>query len=435
MRGEAGAVSVESVVMPGEVVKKHAKVEPECRKCHDPFDKAGQDRLCLACHKEVAADLAGKRGYHGRAPEVSDRRCRTCHAEHKGRDGELVRLDRKQFDHRVTNRPLQGGHGKVQCEGCHEPGKRFREAPSRCNDCHGRKDPHVGTQGTACDTCHTEATWKTVRFDHGTASFRLEGRHREARCEGCHKTMRFKPTAGNCYACHDKHDKHQGSFGNACDSCHTARAWKGTEFDHSRKTKFPLRDRHARTSCAKCHRGGLAAAQTPTKCHECHERDDKHRGLLGPTCEQCHVPTEWRRATFEHDRKTRFPLRGRHAERRCPDCHRASVREEHLDTKCVSCHRDDDVHRGRQGPRCEKCHDERAWTREVLVDHDETPFPLTGAHARAACLRCHLSPVFRDVARECVRCHEEDAGGHCQQGRDCERCHDTSTFRVSRAPQ
>jgi len=413
---------------------KHARYERQCIKCHDPFDKAGQDGRCLECHKDVGADLVGNRGYHGQAPAVRGRPCKSCHAEHKGRDADLMQLDRKTFDHRFTNRGvLGGGHAQVECVKCHVPGKRYREAPSHCNDCHARKDPHEGTEGTACDKCHAESAWKTVRFDHESASFRLEGRHREVHCEDCHKTKRFKPTASTCAACHEQKDKHHGSFGSNCQSCHTPlRKWSATEFDHTHKTHFSLAGKHASTSCEKCHRDGLAAERTSTACQGCHERDEPHHGQFGRACETCHTPGEWRRHTFEHDRRTQFALRGRHKEIRCTACHHGNPHDEHLRAACNTCHRHDDVHRGRQGARCDKCHDERGWSRGVLFDHDATPFPLLGAHARVACVQCHVSAPFKKVARACVACHESDAAHRCQRGADCARCHDTSTFHLAR---
>lgn len=426
----------ESMVMPGKLAAKHARYEGTCLKCHDPLDQSAQERLCLDCHKDVAADVGGKLGYHGQAPAVQGVPCRKCHAEHKGREADIVRLDRKQFDHRLTDRLLQGGHVQVRCEECHKTGKRYREAPPHCSDCHRRKDPHEGTQGAACDTCHTEAAWKTVRFDHNTAAFHLEGKHREARCQGCHKTKRYKPTPTDCFACHERHDKHRGSFGNACHSCHTARGWVGTEYDHAGKTKFPLLGKHLQTPCRKCHTGGLAAARTPTTCVGCHERTDAHHGRFGPACEKCHTPTEWRRPTFEHDAPaTKFPLRARHQQVRCPDCHRGNAPGARLDTSCSSCHRVDDVHRGRQGTRCDKCHDERGWNRDVLFDHGATRFPLVGAHDRIACKLCHVSPVLKEVGHECVACHAAVSRRRCGRGAQCERCHDTSSFRSVRAPQ
>jgi hypothetical protein len=431
----AHATWVESLVMPGEVVAKHARIERECAKCHAPFDKAAQDGLCLACHTDVATDLSEKHGMHGQVPSVQGHPCKTCHTEHKGRGADIVHLDRTTFEHRFTDLQLRGAHTRVPCDACHVPGKRYRDASSRCSDCHARKDPHEGCLGAACEKCHNETAWTAVRFDHAATAFPLAGRHRDTRCERCHLTKRYKPTASKCSACHERNDKHHGHLGSTCESCHTPSRWSGTAFNHSRQTQFPLLGGHARVSCENCHRDGIDPKSTPTACYGCHERSDAHRAQFGRLCETCHTPVNWQRYTFEHDRSTRYPLRGRHRQVRCTDCHRGELHVERLDTNCNACHRNDDVHHGRQGTRCDSCHDERGWSRDVLFDHDSTHFPLTGAHTRVACMRCHVSPVFKKVARECVSCHERDAAHRCQRGADCERCHETSNFRVIRAPQ
>jgi len=429
----ARASWVESLVMPGEVVAKHARFEHECKKCHTPLEKVAQKQLCLDCHKDVDADLHEKRGFHGQSADVGERPCKTCHAEHKGRGADLMHLDRDKFDHRFTDRPLVGAHLHARCDGCHKEGKRFREATTQCSDCHAAKDPHEGSEGPACEHCHEESAWKTVRFNHDTAVFHLTGRHREAQCDGCHKTRRFKPTATDCFSCHEHKDKHRGSFGRDCQSCHTTRGFAGTPFDHTRKTKFALVGQHARVACDKCHKDGLAAPGTPASCRACHEHDEPHRGQFGVTCEKCHTPADWKHSSFDHDRDTHFPLRGHHSGRRCADCHRATASTGRPDAKCIACHRDDDVHHGRQSSDCKRCHDERGWSRDVLIDHSATRFPLTGAHARIACLACHRSSLFKDVALECAGCHRDEATAKaCQRGDDCTRCHDTSNFRTVR---
>ena len=43
-----GAVSFETLVMPGPVVAAHADIEKDCRKCHEPFRKV---RLLLQKHQ------------------------------------------------------------------------------------------------------------------------------------------------------------------------------------------------------------------------------------------------------------------------------------------------------------------------------------------------------------------------------------------------
>ena len=78
----ASAQGLESVVMPGKVIEGHAKLEAKCDSCHVRFDKAAQSRLCGECHKDVASDQRAKTGYHGRAPEVQGKECRSCHTDH-----------------------------------------------------------------------------------------------------------------------------------------------------------------------------------------------------------------------------------------------------------------------------------------------------------------------------------------------------------------
>ena len=56
----------EQLVMPGPVVKGHAKLEKDCGKCHEPFSRKSQTRRCLDCHKEIAVDRTTGRGLHGR---------------------------------------------------------------------------------------------------------------------------------------------------------------------------------------------------------------------------------------------------------------------------------------------------------------------------------------------------------------------------------
>jgi hypothetical protein len=431
--GEAWASWFESLVMPGEVAAKHARVERQCDKCHVRFDKAAQDGLCVACHTDVAADLRAQRGYHGQAPAVRGRTCKTCHSEHLGRGTSIVQLDRKTFDHGLTDAPLRGAHTRVACDDCHAADKRYREAATQCSGCHGRTDPHDGRLGLACDTCHAETAWTAVRFDHATTTFPLEGRHQAVRCEACHTTKRYKPTPSTCVGCHARNDKHRGTLGDRCESCHTPGTWSAARFDHLRRTRFPLESRHARTRCESCHKQTDARGRTPTACDGCHAREDAHQGHFGRTCETCHTPSEWPRHTFEHDRRTRYALRGRHRQARCTACHPGDLSAQRADTSCYACHRHDDVHGGREGIRCDKCHDERSWHSDVLFDHGSTRLPLMGAHTRVACTQCHTSPAFAHVAHECVSCHEGADIHRGREGTRCGDCHNQTTWQLPRA--
>jgi hypothetical protein len=73
--------------MPGKLTTAHAKFEEDCTNCHDRSNRARQPQLCLACHKDIAADVGAKRGFHGRLTGASTAlQCRACHSEHLGRD-------------------------------------------------------------------------------------------------------------------------------------------------------------------------------------------------------------------------------------------------------------------------------------------------------------------------------------------------------------
>ena len=99
---------LEKLLMPGELSLAHSDVESDCGSCHDRSDKSRQRQLCLACHEEVAADVASKAGFHGRA--AARAQCHACHAEHKGRAADIVGLSPEAFDHARTDFALAGAH-------------------------------------------------------------------------------------------------------------------------------------------------------------------------------------------------------------------------------------------------------------------------------------------------------------------------------------
>ena len=48
-----------------------------------------------------------------------------------------------------------------------------------------------------------------------------------------------------------------------------------------------------------------------------------------------------------------------------------------------------DVHDGRRGAECQRCHTLDDWTVNQGQNHDFGPFRLGGAHDRLPCERCH----------------------------------------------
>jgi hypothetical protein len=427
----ARALELEKLVMPGPVIAGHADVESQCTRCHTPFRRETENRLCLECHDAVGADVKEHRGFHGLAPAAGEAPCRSCHPDHRGREADVTGLDPDTFDHERTDYPLRGAHRSLPCASCHAPDQKHRDASSDCVGCHREDDPHHGALGQACGDCHRETAWSEWRFDHGKTDFPLEGKHGDVACGLCHPSQRFEETPSACVACHAVDDVHRGAFGRDCERCHTAADWKKTAaFDHDRQTDFPLAGAHERLACAACHTGPLHAQKLPTDCLGCHRADDEHGGRFGKDCGKCHGEAAWSPPRFDHDRDTDFPLRGAHRETRCEDCHRGTLFVDRTARSCTGCHAADDVHRGQEGDACESCHGETSW-KLVRFDHDQTRFPLLGLHAGVPCESCHPSPTYRDAELACKACHADDF----HQGRlggSCELCHNPNGWKVWR---
>ena len=490
----SAAQSLEGVLMPGKLIAGHAKLENDCSQCHVRFDRAAQDRLCLDCHKPVAADLRGKLGHHGR---IDAHPCRSCHTEHKGREADIAPLDAARFDHRLTDFPLRGAHAapSLECASCHKARAKHREAPADCVACHRKDDKHKGSLGPKCGDCHTEANWKETRFDHSKTRFALFGKHLAVECRACHKSPVFKEAPTACLACHKKDDKHAGRFGEKCESCHSAKAWRDITFNHDTQTKYPLRGKHAPLKCDSCHGGNLYRDKLQSACSACHRKDDKHKGTLGASCgdchnergwketrvdhsktrfpllgkhavveckachkstlfkeapmacvgchqkddkhagrfadkcESCHSAKAWRDITFNHDKQTRYPLRGQHRPLKCESCHSGNLYRDKLQSACVACHRKDDKHAGQLSARCESCHVEQSW-KKTSFDHARTAFPLLGRHAMAECKSCHTSARYKDAKRDCFSCHTRDDVHKRRLGPRCETCHNSRDWKA-----
>ncbi len=443
----AAAQVIEKALMPGEVIAGHAKFELDCDKCHQRFDKSAQTRLCLACHKDVATDVSTRTRLHGR---LDDRTCRGCHTEHKGRGAEIAPLDPKKFDHAQADFKLLGAHRDAKCEACHQPQKKYRQAPGKCSDCHAKDDAqkgHKGHLGNRCESCHDQERWTVARFDHEKTKFSLlGGKHAEVACAKCHVDRTYQATPRTCNGCHRKDDQqrgHRGRYGAKCESCHNDKSWKQITFDHDVATRYALKGGHRQATCASCHvldKGGTIYEDKPsTRCVACHRGDDQqkgHRGELGEKCESCHDERAWKSSGFDHDRST-FPLRDKHRSVRCEACHAggvsgagASIR---VDRACIACHRKDDRekgHRGELGEKCENCHDARDWKGSGF-DHDRSDFPLLDKHRGVKCEACHVGGVSGPgarirVERTCFACHRPDdqkKGHRGRYGEKCESCH------------
>jgi hypothetical protein len=138
-----------------------------------------------------------------------------------------------------------------------------------------------------CESCHSVQSWKSPAFDHAATKFRLEGKHREIRCEQCHRvknrvaggTMKYKGLARECKSCHD--DAHAGQFASAgstdCASCHTSVRWGALVFKHDERSSFKLSGAHAKLECRECHRPETIGLKKTVR----------YKPISG-ACESCH---------------------------------------------------------------------------------------------------------------------------------------------------
>lgn len=410
MLGALAAISTTTLAQfsPGDLSAAHSRLDgmQNCTSCHE-VGNAISGAKCLGCHTEIAGQFAAKHGYHFTSGNTA---CVTCHKEHLGRNARTYKFDPGSFDHRATGFRLAGKHVTVACAACHRreritdpqvvailaaaPRQTYLGLGTACADCH--RDPHAGRfAGKPCSSCHAESGWKQIQgFDHRATKFPLTGKHQEAACEKCH-------------------------------------------------TSFNLRD--ART------KPGLIASSF-TDCTPCHATP--HASTFGNrACASCHVAEGWNLAavaSFDHT-LTAYTLKGKHLQLRCEQCHRAERRAEGFRKtfkiafgKCTDCHAD--RHRGvftkKYKDDCASCHTERSYVPSTftLARHQETSWPLSGAHQATLCAECHRNKgadggtEFRFASLTCATCHADVHRGQFtaqMKGGSCETCHSTVAWKTS----
>ena len=327
-------------------------------------------------------------------------------------------------DAQVSPGPLATPHaaleGATQCFQCHARGGGKAGMDARCLTCHReidwmrtqRRGTHARVMDRTCASCHPDhggrgfdlVAWEggsPERFDHARAGFELAGRHARLACRDCHRPAFQKSAAMALVKVKDR-----------------GRSWLGLE-----------------PACASCH-------------------TDPHRGSLGAACARCHSQTRWSPAPgFDHAR-TRYPLTGAHAKPACIACHATPTVNAgrlangalkprwqpvpHAD--CASCHRD--PHAGRFTGACARCHTTTVWAtvNPRGFDHDQTRYPLRGAHAAVRCEGCHAAARGgrRPPHARCLDCHQDaHRGGAMLAGHetDCATCHAVRGWTPSTWPR
>lgn len=365
--------------------------------------------------------------------------------------------------------------GMSNCTKCHELGEKVSN--DKCLACHkelkSRIDQKKGYHSSQtvnkkeCITCHSDHHSRKydivhldkTKFDHQATGYILEGKHKEKKCEDCHKAeritdqeikkkkMTFLGLNSQCLSCHE--DYHQKTLSTDCASCHSAEAFKpAPKFDHS-KSKFVLKGKHKSVDCLKCHEVSTQNGKKFQKfkeiqfssCVNCHK--DVHENKFGQNCKECHTEESFKAVkginSFDHT-KTNYKLEGKHINVTCKLCHKVSLTAPLKYARCIDCHTD--YHKGqftKKGviPDCQDCHNQKGFQGSSFTfeRHNTGTFKLEGAHAATPCISCHKKGnewQFRELDKGCVGCHENIHKGFIEEkynpeGR-CDKCHVVSNW-------
>ncbi|HJQ65435.1 MAG TPA: cytochrome c3 family protein [Gemmatimonadales bacterium] len=380
---------------------RHASVS--CSDCHDAPGVKGKNppfARCTDCHTDPHAGTATLAG------AVVD--CHTCHSVQGFAVAAFTTAQHRETKYPLEGAHQRvacvGCHVKnppgIPTASLGRAAILMRPAFARCLSCH--RDDHGGqlaasANGGECAACHTVTGWKPSTYtvaDHAKAGFVLDGRHAAIDCASCHGATRtglrpmanggalgrarvvFKLAERDCVACHV--DPHDGRFArggarpvaDGCLGCHTTERYRPSTIDVAAHAAyaFKLEGAHRAVPCVECHSelrrplrtSSLVLAQrtgTPLRftttepgCEGCHDSPHGNQFASRPDagrCESCHgldafVPA----ARFDHDRDTKFPLRGGHAQVPCSQCHPVItgagndriVRYRQVSGRCENCH-------------------------------------------------------------------------------------------------
>lgn len=267
-------------------------------------------------------------------------------------------------------------------------------------------------------------------------------------CTKCHKLRGGVPDS-NCLDCHDKLaariKNKQGvhaRYTDPCISCHSdhkGRGYKMTsldekKFDH-KLTDYPLVDKHAEASCAKCHKKSGVYTGLKQDCLSCHK--DYHNGQLDKDCSRCHNIKGWKDIKkFNHNTNSKYILTEKHIEVKCEKCH-TKGRYKPLNYKtCNSADCHTDPHKKQlAGKTCESCHTTKGW-QTTSFDHNAPAYKgykLEDKHLKVECEKCHTKGRYKPLNYKTCNtadCHNDP---HKKQfeGKTCESCHTTKGWQTT----
>lgn len=213
--------------------------------------------------------------------------------------------------------------------------------------------------------------------------------------------------------------------------------------------------------CSACHAPPWGSERMTDRCLVCHTQVAEemqtplslHGAMMTTTaqpCQACHTEHNGPLARltvvdmkkFPHAQATGFSLQAHQTTSdgvlfTCAHCHQNKVSRFNRQT-CQTCHQQLDVtfmqaHTETFGPECLACHD-GVDAYGAAFNHNQTAFPLTGAHALNNCAACHrgmFTPAhLQATATNCYACHRDVDAHQGRFGQNCEVCHTPTSWEA-----
>lgn len=338
-----------------------------------PLDGPHQDVSCLSCHPST-----------GSRPPNPD--CGTCHRDQSPHRGRFVLPDRSG---RPSSKPMP-------CATCHAlPTWQTAAFDHRTQTGFALHASHRVGSLYDCRQCHRGLGGADFQNLSSLLRGPATANNRNIDCVGCHRHRdaenspahaRFPRDWFRAQGCVERCHESDGDA--SLKRCRTPRGdadpaclGKLTGLGHGESNPFKLIGGHdlsrIRDKCRTCHvdkqsrftQSEMGRARLRSDCASCHSAVSPHAASFaerGSGCERCHDPatgTFKNVRRFDHQRGSGFPLLGRHATVPCTSrCHPASLDLAHRfrprPQTCSdrACHGEADIHKGRNGTACERCH-------------------------------------------------------------------------------
>jgi len=171
---------------------------------------------CFRCHDGKHVTKNGK---------VLTTECTTCHTmPERGPLSPLGAMMPGPSKMKWHPMDLEGKHGRILCNKCHEAGYR---PPIDCAECH-KIDTSAPMMSMACADCHekkfeAQPVTSCRECHENPPGLHRKGEHPDLSCTECHRPHVWEVTGRDtCLSCHDDkvdHNKEEG----ACTNCHDFR--------------------------------------------------------------------------------------------------------------------------------------------------------------------------------------------------------------------